>query len=46
MSYSNPFSYFSVSMSEFKLNEFEGTESFCRAGSEGFRVGDVDGDGR
>ena len=31
-------------MSDFKLNEFEGKESFCGVGDK--KVGDMDGDGR
>ena len=31
-------------MSDFKLNEFEGQESFCETGEK--KVGDMDGDGR
>ena len=35
-------------MSEFKLNEFEGNnlQSHRHMSSEGFKVADVDGDGR
>ena len=41
-------SLFAVSMSEFKLNEFEGNnlQSHHHMSSEGFKVADVDGDGR